>query len=316
MSNETQKKGGLSPGLLAAMAAPLAQTASGESWLTVLAVAGIFLVGGWFILRASEGEECNGKAWGALRWIWITIILSQTSHWVMDCWKDYKSYEAIPLSLLALGAWAAGKGEAVVKRASGVIFWGLLILLATIGVSAVKDVEAANLRPVWTVPDGAFLTTLLLPCIMYNEKGKDNNREDQLTLWGYTIVVSVLTIGVLSLKVARDVSSPIYELGRSISILGFAERFESLVAAAMTLGYFVLTANLLERAGGAAQSVKTGWHKPGILFSAAAAGGMLTWGIRIDGIVLALGIVLLWMCWPAGSRITGKIKMKKSKKSA
>lgn len=307
MSNETQKKGGLSLGLLAAMAAPLANTASGESWLTVIAVAGIFLMGGWSILCAAEGPKCSGKIYGILQWIWITIILSQTSHWVMDSWKDYKSYEAIPLSLLALGAWAAGKGEAVVKRTSGVLFWGLLILLAVIGVSAVKDVEVGNLHPAWTVPDGSFLTALLLPCIISSQNGKDNDRGCRLALWGYTIAVSALIMGVLSLQVAQEVSSPIYELGRSISILGFAERFESLVAAAMTLGYFVLTACLLGRAGGAAQNVKTGWRKAGTWFSAAAAGGMLIWRIRIAPIVLAAGIVVLWLCWPVWKRISAKI---------
>ena len=314
MNSRCEKNGRFSLGLLAAMAAPLAHTASRESWLTVLA-AGFAVLGVSLLRNNTEDAERSGKVCAVLRWIWITIVLSQTAHWVMTCWKDYESYEAIPLTLLALGAWAAAKGDQVIKRVGGVLFWGLLILLAAIGVSATKDVKIVNLRPVWTVPDGTFLTVLLIPCIILSQSGKDNNRGEGIALWAYAIGVSVVTTGVLSLEVARQVQSPVYELGRSVSVLGFAERIESLVAAAMTLGYFVLTGCLLGRAGEAAGNVEKKWHKPGVWISAAAAGGLLIWGIRINGIVLAGGIVLLWICCPLCGKMADKINFKKSKKS-
>lgn len=310
MSSRCQKSGRLSLGLLAAMAAPLAHTASRESWLTVL-TAGFAVLGVSLLRKSTEEAKRSGKVCAVLRWIWITIVLSQTAHWVMMYWKDYESYEAIPLSLLALGGWAAAKGDKVIKRVGGILFWGLLILLAAIGVSAARDVKIVNLRPVWTVPDGTFLAALLIPCIILSQSGKNHNRGEGIALWAYAIGVSVVITGVLSLRVARQMQSPVYELGRSVSVLGFVERIESLVAAAMTLGYFILMGCLLGSAGEAAGNVEKKWYKPGVWISVAAAGGLLIWGIRINGIVLAGGIVLLWICWPLCGKMAGKINLKK-----
>lgn len=298
------------------MAAPLAQTASGESWVTVLLTATICLGAGLMLWKFAGDALPEGAVYNFIQWLWIAVVLGQMSHWVMACWKDYKSYEAIPLTLLVLATWAAGKGEKVSERVGSVLFWVLLIMFAAIGVSAVKDIQISNLKPELSVPEGTLLVALLLPCINVFQKGKNGSAWNQGILWVYAVGISAITVGVLSSKVASRVQSPIYELSRSLSLLGIAERFESLVAAAMTLGYFVLNVYLLRTAGTMAEVIKQGCYRKGVVACGILAGLALISGIKVDAILLAAGCGLLWWACPMIRFGLEKIKMKKSKKSA
>ena len=100
--------------------------------------------------------------------------------------------------------------------------------------------------------------------------------------------------------------APFYEMARAMSFLGTAERFESVVAAGMTLGYFVLITLLLRSTANAWESRKN--RKVGIWVSAAFIALVFISGMRMNSRLLAVGTVLVWVVLPVLEKIARNIK--------
>lgn len=290
--------------LAAALAAPLAQTASACSWPAALAVGGMCLLMCWAVGKyITEPDKWLVFA----QCLWICVVLSELLHWSAYCWPTHKSRWAAPLTLLLLAAWAVSGGKERAARTGCVLIWPLALLLGAVLLSGIPDVELKNLRLSWQMPDAHLITVMLLPAL-YSPGERKRSGRLLLGLLLFALLTSVVTAGVLSPSVSSGMHSPVYELSRSLSLFGVAERFESLVAAAMTLGYFSLMTYLLS-------ARETAWKGKRQTWGIAVAGGVLFLsGLRIDSRLLAVGSIMLWVVLPVLCH--WKNNFKKSKKTA
>ncbi len=290
MSNEELKNGKRSLWLPAAMAAPLVQTASADSWLAVLLTGMLCLGIGWGLERIRS----EPSPWlCVVQWFWLSLVNAEFLHWTMYCWPDYQNYYAVPLTLLILGAWTAAKGKEQASRAGNVLFWFAIILIGAVLLSGIKDVKLEKIGPELRIKNAHLVTVFLLPVIGRSvEKGAKGTK---LGILGLGIATAVVTTGVLSAQAAADADNGFYELSRSLRLLGIGERFESLAAAAMTLGYFVLLTFLLSSCGDGAAKIERGKRNWGVWSNAALTAMWFLWGFRLSSAVLALGTVLTWV---------------------
>lgn len=271
--------------LAAAVAAPLAQTASGCTWLAAGPVALACMLLAWGARRC-PGEDSRWLSMA--QGLWNCVVLASLLPWSSLCWPGLEGTWAIPWVLLALAAWACGSdGRAV--RSGCVLLWPVALLLGAVLLSGVGDLQWEHLAPTWQMPDAWLIPVALLPAL---GRGGSPGRKFWWGMAGYVLAVAVVTAGVLSPEGSAQAASPIYALSRSIRLLGIAARFESLVAVAMTCGYFVTAAYLLTNGG---RGTQKGWTWGGAALTAV----LLLAGVRLDSRLAAVGSALLWALLPA-----------------
>ena len=289
---------------LTALAVPVMQAASGCSWLTAAAL-GILCLGVCAGLEAMDVPET--KWLSAVQWIWMTVVLSAALEWALYCWLS--DSPVIPGTLLLLAAWTAAGGEEQSLRAGSLLRFFLIALLGAVLFSGVWDIRGENLRPNWRMDNADLVTVLLLPAAGVCLGGKGVGTK--LFLLALAIAVSVVVTGVLSGPFAAGQASAFYELSKSVRLLGVAERFESLAAAGMTLGYYVFACwslTLCGRLGKTVTGTETAW--PVWLTAAAAfAGFFLKW--PKTGSFVPAGTVIMFVFAPLTAAMIGKWKKRK-----
>lgn len=227
---------------LTALAVPVMQAASGCSWLTVAALGGL-------CLGVCAGVEAFGvpesKWLCGLKWAWMTVILSMGLRWSLYCWTT--GSWLIPGTLLLLAGWTAAGGEERSMRAGNLMRFFLIALLGAVLLSGGWDVKVENLWPDWRLDNADLVTVLLLPAAGACLGGKGTG--PKLALLVLAIGVSVVVTGVLSGAYAAVQTSAFFELSKCVRLFGVAERFESLAAAGMTLGYYIFACWCLNLCG-------------------------------------------------------------------
>lgn len=288
----------------AAMAAPLARAAAGYTWPAVLTVGGITLFLSWWLAKYTA----ELKPWLViLQGLWASVIVSELLWWIGDCWPGHNSAKAAPLILLALAAWPASGGEGRAARVGCTLVWPVGFLLGAVLLSALPEVKAENLLPFWGMRDASLIPVLLLP-VLYGKGKKGSGGKTWIGLLALAVLAAVAAAGVLSPGVCGRAGFAFYELSRSIQILGIAERFESVAAAGMTLGYFASASYLLSVPEGMENKGRMVWAYAGL------AGILYVMDLRIDSRVLAIGSILLWVLFPAVSSF--KIIFQKTSKTS
>ncbi len=214
----------------AALLMPVVHSASLLPWPVVLteSVAAVFLG------RFSKW----GTGWVlTLQRIWAAVIAGIFLQWSGYYWGDLSISKIAPVILLVLSLWTtAVQGKA--PRIGCVLIWPLVFLLGAVLLSGTSEVKTEYLKPTWQMGAVSLAALLLIPT--------DSDGKTKWKLPLAVIAVSVITSGVLSPAVAVSSESGIYEISRSLSLLGVAERFESLIAAAMTMGVYAGVSYLLE----------------------------------------------------------------------
>lgn len=254
----------------AALLVPIVHSASMVSWTSVLLMIGVGLLGrcskwaaGWVLLV----QKC-----------WSAVVVGTFLQWSSGYWVSLPFGTVAPLMLLVLVWWTVSvQGKA--PRIGCVLLWPIAILLGAVLLSGISEVRWEYLKPNWKMTDLTLLALLLIPA--KSAKG---------TSWlpAAGLSVSIVATGVLSVGVADAAASGIYELSRSLSLLGVAERFESLVAAAMTLGFYSASCYLLEE--GNEESPVWGY--------VAIAALVYVLSVPIPGWVLAAGSTVAWLILP------------------
>ena len=286
--------------LAAAMIAPLAQTASGCTWPAVLLLGGACLLICWALGKYSA--ESSGWL-NILQGIWNCVVISEILHWSVYCWPDQRSAYAVPLTLLLLAAWAASGGARAV-RSGCVLLWPVVLLLGAVLLSGIPEVQPENLMSGWQIPGAHLITAALIPALSAGRGEKGNSR----LLWRaaiFAMATAAITAGVLSSAVSGRERVPIYELSRSLSLFGVGKRLESLIAAAMTMGYYVTVTFLISIGKNAQENQKAVW------WVAALSGILLISGLHLDSRLMALGSVLIWVVLPLLSGLEKNFKKRK-----
>lgn len=270
--------------LIGAWLVPVTYGASGSSWLAAaLAGAGVLVICGWLAKYAAA----PGRWLRLLQDLWLCLLASELLNWCAGIWPSHENDFAAPLILLALAAYLSAKGMERIVRINCTLLLPVALLTGAVLLSAIPEIRWDYLRPEWQMPDANFIT-LLIVASLHNRGESERRGKSGILLWAAAAAAAVVTVGTLSPAVSQSVTAPLYELSRSISLLGGAERFESLMAAGMTLGLFAALALTLE--GG--EEKKGSWIKAGI------AGVLFLTGIRPDSRILGIGSIVLWIMIP------------------
>ena len=147
--------------------------------------------------------------------------------------------------ILALAAWAAFRGPAVLGRSAGILLpVSLLLYFIVLGFSA-PQIRPERLRPSGSPAEaGAVLLAMLIPAagLLFRPEREGSERKGSLWYLLAAILataVSAVTNGILSPAAAMQEDS-FDILARSVSIMGVMQRFEALVSAAMLMSGFCL----------------------------------------------------------------------------
>lgn len=280
--------------LAVSMCAPLVQVAGGCNWLTVLVTGAVSLVLAAVVLGI--GIQITGRwlLWAELAW--LSVVAAEIASWTTAYWPQYQTFPVVPLTLVVLAFVASGEGTERASRAGTVLFWFLLLLNAVVLLAGAKEVELKWLMPERISLKPRLALVLLLPFLMvYHGEGNKGAWKSLGPILLFGLAVSAVAFGVLSPGIAEESVSAFYETSRSLSLLGFVERFESVVAAALTLGYFCTLSYLISTAAKIAGTIKQGWEKRGAMLCTAAAAGLLVSGVGLLPEVLLIGSVVLWV---------------------
>ena len=140
---------------------------------------------------------------------------------------------------------------------------------------------------------------------------KDTNKISSVAVTSvFCVVASIITAGVLSPAVASGKVNPFYEMTRSLTILGQARRFEAILSAGTTVGWFALFSLYLSVCGEMSERFAQGWGRKGILLAALTASALVLWNVKIPGWILLILSVILWLVVPL---IAGLNSLRKKK---
>ena len=267
--------------MAAALSAPIAQFFGSFSWFWTLLIG----IASGILWLCVEQTTVNGRRdWKPLTVLQILFLIFAAgiaASWSGACWITAKHTWVVPIILLALAACAAEGGCRTGARCGAVLFWflaGMFLLLCAFALPDVK-MEWLAPAPMENENTGIAVAVLLLPAAAAMLP-----REKKSRPWPWALG---LTVGAVILSAVTG-----------IRIFGVAERFEAVVAAAMTLGWFCLLSLLLTVAGHMAETLYEGWGKAGVWLSAIVAGVISLWGRNAPVWPFALGALVFWCLLP------------------
>lgn len=286
--------------LWASAAVPVVHGAATCSWLVTLTIgAGCFFL--TYFVRQIGTKPGKWFVWPER--IWAGVVISQILLWIGQYWPKLGSGITEALILLALAGWAAAKGKERMVRTACVVLWPLTLLIGIVLLSGISEINAQSLRPSWEQRDGWLIVAALLPALN-GEKTKKKGIPPLIGLVALGIGTSVIVKGVLGNVKAE---APMYELSRSLSLLGVGERFESLVAAGMTMGIFAAAGYILS------WNQKEEKKDRGVWLAIGIAAVIILMQMEIDSRWIAIGSIMLWVIIPLASGL--KRNLKKTKKT-
>lgn len=310
LKQETVDDGTLWPWLAAAMFAPACQSLGSAPWPWTLALAlgsmAVFLCAQMVTAR---GWPC-GKVLAAVEYLFLVLCVGMVAGWVGECWLGAKSGWVIPVVVLALASCAADRGTRIAARSGATLSWFIAMGFVVLAVFALPDVEVSNLYPGRMNSYGGDIGVLLIPgaaLLLSRQKGKEP--------WPWALgiaasagLISLLTAGSLSPAVAAKTSGAFVQMVRGLEILGIAERFEALVAATMTLGWFCLLSLLLTGAGEMGNKIRAGSKAVPVWTAAGLGAGIFFVGKRISMWPMAALAVVLWYGIPVTKALLARRK--------
>lgn len=297
----------LSAWTFAAVVPAAIQLTARASWLSVLVAAlfsllCIMLVWRWGITPASKGYQI-------VMWILVVLLLSKLSGETIRCWPE-GGHKAVAVILLGLALWSAWKGPGAASRAGCVIFWLMLLVYPVLFGAGIKAVEVKWLSPGRADISALGCILLLTPAaaaVLLDHREK--TVKPKLILTGvFCVLAACITAGVLSPGVASDKENAFYEMTRSLSLFGKARRFEAVLSAAATTGWFLLMSLYLTLCGKMAHGIHSGWERKTMLIAAGIAAISVAFDIAIPEVILLLLALILWVAVPIYAKGVSLIK--------
>ena len=292
--------------LFAAMVPVALQLLGGVSWAWVACLGGIGMGIAYAIWRCSQ----DWPKWQSIMlFIYVSVLMGTLLPSVAQSWPVGNSDPAVPLILLALAAWSAQKGPAAAARVGAVLFWVVLGLYLAVFAAGGKAVKLNWLMPAIAAPDAVEMTIFLLPwagASLVRSPGVPG-KHGWLTL-AFIMIGTLITAGVLSPLMAEGTANAFYEMSRSLELLGVARRFEALICAGATVGWFSLMSLLLTLCGGYAERIFSGRGRAGVWSGAVAAALWRLCGLHIWPVFLPVTGAIFWGVIPLLTQGLGKIK--------
>lgn len=272
------------------MLIPVAEQAGQNAWWfnIIISIASVILCG--------LAVERTDTIWlRILQGIASAILLAEALRGAPIPWRDKQAEYIVPLTVLLLAELAAEKGMATAARSANILRYGIA---AVVGLVLVSGMTETNIKEIADTKGTEMIPLLLLPLI---GEGGGRLRNGGLIMALFTVATGIIIAGKESL----------YELSRSITVLGNSLRFESITAISITLGYYVLSCFLLTTAGNQIGS-GFGDYKTGVRISTLIAIGWYLTGINIAATIQSAVIVILWCMIPYGNALWKKMKKVKN----
>ena len=275
-----------------------------SSWITALPIA---LICGGIACCMLRAEEMKNPKWlWGVDLLWMILLLAGMAGQSATCWEDADAYPAIPAILLAVAAWAANRGAWRAGRTGAVLLWLVLPILGIVFLAGTADVKWSWVRLKMTPPDGMLIALLLLPCLGLFLPRKVNAKGHAFCLvpMAVVLIASMILDGVLGGEVASNAPNTFYEYSKSVTLLGVAERFEALVACALTVGWFALFAMILSAIYHIAEKIFAPSAKWSVWIGAVLAAGLMC--ILPKGTLwMGVGSLIFWGFLPAITQLLG-----------
>ena len=295
----------LSAWLFAAIVPVILQQIGG-SWIWALCLGGLGIVIASVLWRKPREP---GKTECAILLLYITILLGQLLAYTAQSWPVGNSDPAVPLILMALAVWSSQRGLSASARVGAVLYWAVLGLYFVVCISGVKNVKFEWLRPEMTGVSAIIPILFMLPgasSILLGKKGSPGIKGVLIVV--FATMGAAVTAGILSPAMASKLPNSFYEMGRSQDLLGVARRFEALICAGTTVGWFSLISLLLTLCGTYAEKISSGKGKAGVLLAAIAAAGSKLCGLHITDEYLLLTGTVFWVVIPLLTQGLGREK--------
>lgn len=276
------------------------QLTAGASWLSVLLTVLICLFCTCLVWR--WGITPTTKSYAAAMWMLMAILLGVLSQEAIKCWSQ-GGHVAVPLILLVLALWSAWKGPAAAAGIGCVLFWLFLILYLVLFAGGLNEIQLRWLKPTQTNVEGLGCVLLLVPAAAAIHLNKRECIKSRVFLIGlFCVLGSIITVGVLSPQVAANKEYAFYEMARSLTLLGQARRFEAVLSAGTTIGWFTMMCLCLTICGKVAENISSGWGGKGMVLAAALAAVCVLLRLQIPGVILLLFAGLLWVLIPISAQ--------------
>ena len=278
------------------------------NWLWVLVGGSVVCLYYLYIEKKLDGrgltEHMNGvtgKVCAVIMIFWFVLVMGYCACLADSAFPMVDGFPGLGWVLLALSAYGSRKGIRACAGCSGILCLFLFGLYALVAAFSLPDVQIEHLRPEgrWTQAISAAVAFLfpfgvwMMPVSRQTGKG----RWWVLLLPVLAAALAAITAGVLSPQLARTVQVPLYELSRSVSVLGVVERIEPLLCAAMTMGLFCLLTSLACACQMLADRIEN-WKWSGSLCCLGAAGAMYAARV-LPGGVWVVGNLLIFLLFPA-----------------
>lgn len=279
------------------------QLTSGASWLSVLLACVLSLLCVW--LRWAFGASPTGKLGIMLQWILLTAVLGTACQASAQSWPR-DAHPAVGILLLILALWSVWKGTSATARVGCVLFWFVLLLYLVLLGAGVKDIRMEWLRPTKGDVDAFGCVLLLTPASAAIHLYKKEGVKPRLLLIGaFCTVASVVTAGVLSPWGAAGQENAFYEMTRSLNLFGQARRFEAVLSAGMTAGWFSMLSLYLSLCAHLAENFRSGCGKWGCAIAAIIAGTILLCDVHIPSAILLIFSTVFWVLLPLLTQVLG-----------
>ncbi len=306
--------GSMAAWLIVAMSAPFVLLAGKYGWLGLAIAAVITGILCRLVAGLPNQELCRSRVYCVLQFLFLIVVLTFLANWSQDAWPTGRVFPVVPLTLLALAVLSAYRGAQAASKVGGVLFWLIAALYGILLAFGSRNLQVEFLRPQLDAPGAEAVLVLLLPAVIQfiPRQIKPALHWTVLTAGGLFVVLSLWTIGGLSPQVAQSVSWPFYEAGKSVSVLGIAERLEAFISVAATVGCYGLFSMLVSAMAHLAEAVHSGWGKYGAIAAGSLSAVMLLFAPEISAVLLLFGAVFLWCVVPfVGSLIFCEKKKKK-----
>lgn len=276
------------PFRLLALCIPAMDAAVGKNWLPTL----ILTLASTLICTWAGAVRIPDAKWlRRMQALGGAFLLSGLLSRTHAFWPGRVAEYAVPGILLLMAAYAVWRGSAV--RAASVLRYGVYLVFLLMAIAGIRQMKPEFLLPKAEMPDMSLAAALLLPLLARR------SRNWKIVPNGFfPVAVALLTVG----------SSSMFDYSRGLSAGHTMERLESLVACAVTIGWFAAFCFILDGVRLKEEGDMSTW------LVAAVAYAIHISGTRVRPEAFVLTELFLWAVLPGIWHL--KEKMTKKEKRA
>ncbi len=302
MYRENIKTAQLTAWIFAATVPTAIQLTANAPWASLLLIAVISLL--CTLIRWYWGVTPQWKGYRTANWILTILLLTTVGTAAVHTWP-IGSHKAVAIILYALALWSSTKGLKAAASVGSVIFCFLIVLYLIMFSEAAGHVNLQWLKPTRGMVGALGTTVLLTPAFAASLLDGRKKPDRRCILTGiFCVAAAMLTAGVLSPWVAVQEENSFYQVIRSIP-----NRFEAVLSAATTMGWFLLIALYLSFNSHKINSTAKGKGAWSATFISSL---MIMLNISIPEAIVLMTAVILWIVIPVLHGVA--LERKKSKK--